>query len=337
MGVPVRQAFKIGFYIFQQKLKRRKRYPLVLMLEPLFRCNLECVGCGKIQKSNEILKQYLTPEQCFNAAKECGAPIVSIAGGEPLIYRHIVEVVEGLIKQGRYVYLCTNALLLERYLDKLPKSSKLTLSVHLDGMEEVHDRIVAQKGTFKIAVKAMRKAKEMGFRVSCNSTFFNDMTVDKAKEFFDFVSEMDLDGMTFASAFQYPDAPTQDKFFGRKRTQEFFKELLDENGKNGHRWNFSHSPLYLEFLQGKHDYDCTPWGNPNYSVLGWQRPCYLLDEGYSESFKGLMEDTEWERYGHRNHPKCANCTAHCGYEATAVEESTRSLKNMFISAKSVFT
>lgn len=336
MGVPIRQALKVGLYIFKQKLKKRKRYPLVLMLEPLFRCNLECVGCGKIQKTNEILKKYLTPKQCFDAAEECGAPIVSIAGGEPLIYPHIVEVVKGLIEQGRYVYLCTNALLLDKYLDKLPRSPLLTLSIHLDGMEDVHDRIVVQKGVFKIATDGIRKAVKMGFRVTSNSTFFNDMTVEKAREFFDFLSPLGMEGMTVASAFQYHDAPQQDKFFARNRTHEFFKELFAHNGKNGHKWSFNHSPLYLEFLEGKQDFNCTPWGNPNYSVLGWQRPCYLLDEGYSASFKGLMEDTDWSQYGHLNHPQCANCTAHCGYEATAVEASTHGLKNMFVSARSIF-
>ncbi len=336
MGVPIKQALKVGMYIFKQKLKKRKKYPLVLMLEPLFRCNLACVGCGKIQKTNEILKKFLTPQQCFDAANECDAPIVSIAGGEPLIYPHIVEVVEGLIAQKRYVYLCTNAILLDKYLPKLPVSPFLTLSIHLDGMEEDHDRIVVQDGVWKTAVAAIRKGLKMGFRVTSNSTFFNDMTVEKAKKFFDFLSPLGMDGMTVASAFQYHDAPEQDIFYARNRTHEFFKELLSHNGKNGHKWSFNHSPLYLEFLEGKQDFECTPWGNPNYSVLGWQKPCYLLDEGYTDSFEKLIEETKWENYGHKNHPQCANCTAHCGYEATAVEASTHGIKNMFMSAKSIF-
>lgn len=334
MAVPLRQALKIGFYIFQQKLKRRKKYPLVLMLEPLFRCNLECVGCGKIQKPNEILKQNLSPENCLKAADECGAPVVSIAGGEPLMHPQILEIVEGLIAQGRYVYLCTNALLLDNFLGKLPVSPLLTLSIHLDGMEEDHDRIVAQEGTFKTAVAAIRKAKSMGYRVNSASTFFDEMTVAKAEEFLDFVKSLGVDGVTVASAFQYPDAPDQEHFFGRKRTFEFFAELLKKN-KNG-RWDINHSPFYQEFLQGKRDYNCTPWGNPNYSVLGWQEPCYLLDEGYTETFDQLMETTEWEKYGHRNNPKCADCTAHCGYEATSVEDSTSSFGNMIHSARMIF-
>ncbi len=333
MAIPISQAVKIGFYIFQQKMKRRKRFPLVLMLEPLFRCNLECVGCGKIQKPNEILKKNLTPEQCFNAADECGAPVVSIAGGEPLMHPQIQEIVEGLLAQGRYVYLCTNALLLDDFLGKLPVSPLLTLSIHLDGMEEDHDRVVAQKGTFKIATDAVRKAKAMGYRVSSATTFFNDMSVEKAEEFLDFLKPLGVDGITLASAFQYPDAPDQEHFFGRKRTFEFFNELLEKN-ENG-RWDINHSPFYLEFLQGKRDYNCTPWGNPNYSVLGWQKPCYLLDEGYAETFAELMETTEWENYGHRNNRKCADCTAHCGYEATAVQDATSSFSNMIASAKGV--
>lgn len=333
MAVPLRQALTIGYYLFRQKLKGRKKFPLVLMLEPLFRCNLECVGCGKIQKPNEILKQNLSPEDCLRAAKECGAPVVSIAGGEPLMHPGITEIVEGLLAQGRYVYLCTNALLLDDFLGKLRVSPLLTLSIHLDGMEADHDRIVDREGTFKTAVAAIRKAKSMGYRVNSATTFFDGMTVAKAEEFLDFVKPMGVDGVTLASAFQYPDAPDQEHFLGRKRTFEFFKELLDKN-KNG-RWNINHSPFYQEFLQGKRDYNCTPWGNPNYSVLGWQKPCYLLDEGYAETFQELMDSTEWENYGHRNNPKCADCTAHCGYEATAVEDSTASFGNMIHSARMV--
>ncbi|MCH8157541.1 MAG: adenosyl-hopene transferase HpnH [Nitrospinae bacterium] len=331
MAIPIKQALKIGSYLMRQKLKGRKRYPLVLMLEPLFRCNLECIGCGKIQKPNEILKKNLTPEECFHAAEECGAPVVSIAGGEPLMHPQIVEIVEGLMKQGRYIYLCTNALLLKDFLDRLPQSPLLTLSVHLDGLEEDHDRVVAQKGVFKIAVEAIRAAKKKGFRVTSATTFFEGTSVEQAATFLDFLKPLGIDGVTVASAFKYPDAPDQEHFFGRKRTQEFFKELLGRN-KNG-RWNLTHSPLYLEFLQGRRDYECTPWGNPNYSVLGWQKPCYLLDDGYAETFEDLMETTHWEEYGHKNNSKCADCTAHCGYEATAVEDTTSSFKNMLASAR----
>ncbi len=334
MAIPLRQAFKVGFYIFKQKLKGNKRYPLVLMLEPLFRCNLECLGCGKIQKPNEILKQNLSPEECFRAVEECGAPVVSIAGGEPLMHPQIVEIVEGLVKRGRYVYLCTNALLLEDYLDQLPRSPRLTLSIHLDGLEEEHDRIVDRQGTFQAVVDVLRRAKAMGFRVTTNTTFFDGVSVEDAERFMDFLKPLGVDGMTLASAFQYPDAPDQDHFFGRKRTHEFFDRLLSKNHKG--RWDLNHSPLYLEFLRGNRDYDCTPWGNPNYSVLGWQKPCYLLDDGYAESFRELMEATDWDHYGHRKNPKCADCTAHCGYEATAVEDATSNLKNIVLSAKAVF-
>ena len=335
MAIPLGQAFKVGFYLFKQKLMKRKKYPLVLMLEPLYRCNLECIGCGKIQKPNEILKKYLSVEDCLNAAEECGAPIVSVAGGEPLIHPDIVEIVKGLIDQGRYVYLCTNALLLEKYIDQMPKSPRLTFSIHLDGLKEHHDHICAEEGVFDKAIDAIKLAKEKGFRVTTNTTFFDGVTVEEAEKFLDYVQPLNVDGMTVASAFQYPDAPTQDNFFGRHRTQEFFKELLSKN-KNG-RWNFNHSPFYLEFLEGKRDYDCTPWGNPSYSVLGWQKPCYLLDEGYAETFRELMEETEWDKYGHRNHDKCKDCTAHCGYEATAVEDSTNGIRNMVYSAKTVLT
>ncbi|KMP11690.1 radical SAM protein [Candidatus Nitromaritima sp. SCGC AAA799-C22] len=331
MAIPFKQAFKVGSYIMRQKLKGRKKYPLVLMLEPLFRCNLECIGCGKIQKPNEILKKNLTPDDCFKAAEECGAPVVSVAGGEPLMHPQIVEIVEGLLQQKRYVYLCTNAILLNDFLGRLPRSPLLTLSIHLDGLEEDHDRVVAQKGVFKTAVDAIRDAKKMGYRVTGNTTFFDGTTVEQAEKFLDFIHPLGVDGVTVSSAFRYPDAPDQDHFFGRKRTQDFFKGLLGKN-KNG-RWNLTHSPLYLEFLQGRRDYECTPWGNPNFSVLGWQKPCYLLDDGYAETFKELMETTQWGGYGHRNNPKCADCTAHCGYEATAVEDATSSFRNMVASAR----
>lgn len=335
MAVPLKQAIKIGFYIFKQKITGHKRYPLVLMLEPLFRCNLECLGCGKIQKPNEILKKNLTVEESLRAAEECGAPVVSVAGGEPLIHPEIVEIVEGLLAQGRFVYLCTNALLLHKYLDKLPRTPQLTLSIHLDGNEQEHDRIAAKKGTFKIVVEAIRQAKQKGFRVNCNTTIFDGVSVEEAEKFFDSLKSLGVDGITVSSGFEYLDARDQEHFMGRDRTFAFFNKLLSKNTKG--RWNFNHSPLYQEFLQGKRDYECTPWGNPNYSVLGWQKPCYLLDDGYVQSFEEMMENTLWENYGHRNNPKCANCTAHCGYEPTAVEDSTRNLKNMLLSLKAVFS
>ena len=240
MPIPLKQAIKVGAYVMRQKLKGRERYPLVLMLEPLFRCNLECIGCGKIQKPTEILNKNLTPDQCYKAANECDAPVVSIAGGEPLMHPQIVEIVEGLIKQKRYIYLCTNAILLKDHLGTLPVSPFLTLSVHLDGLEEDHDRIVDKKGVFKIAVESVRQAKEMGYRVNSATTFFEGATVEQAEKFLDFLNPLGLDGVTLSSAFRYPDAPDQDHFFGRKRTQEFFKELLEKNKKG--RWDISHSP-----------------------------------------------------------------------------------------------
>ena len=262
MAIPIKQAAKVGFYIFKQKILGRRRYPLVLMLEPLFRCNLECLGCGKIQKPNEILRKNLSPEACFKAAEECGAPIVSIAGGEPLMHPQIIEIVSGLVAQGRYVYLCTNALLLDTFLDKLPQSHFLTLSIHLDGNEEEHDRIADRPGTYKKAVEAIRKAKKLDFRVTCNTTIFDNVSPEEAGKFFDSLKLLNIDGITVSSGFQYEDAPDQDHFMGRKKTFEYFDQLLSKNF-NG-RWDFNHSPLYLDFLRGKRDYQCTPWGNPNY-------------------------------------------------------------------------
>ncbi len=334
MTIPVKQAAKVGLYIFKQKVLGRRRYPLVLMLEPLFRCNLECLGCGKIQKPNEILRKNLSPEECFRAAEECGAPIVSIAGGEPLMHPQIVEIVEGLITQGRYVYLCTNALLLDSFFNTLPRSPFLTLSIHLDGNEEDHDRIVDRPGTYKKAVEAIRKAKQLGFRVTCNTTIFDNVSIEEAENFFDSLKPLNVDGITVSSGFQYEDAPDQAHFMGRKKTFEYFDKLLSKNSDG--RWDFNHSPLYLDFLRGKRDYHCTPWGNPNFSVLGWQKPCYLLDEGYAESFSQLMETTDWDHYGHKNNSKCSDCTAHCGYEPSAVEDASSNIKSMILSLKAVF-
>ena len=334
MPIPLKQAITVGFYLFKQKLKGNKKYPLVLMLEPLFRCNLECLGCGKIQKPHEILRKNLSPKECFRAAEDCEAPIVSIAGGEPLMHPDIIEIVQGLVKRGRYVYLCTNALLLDSFFDQLPKSPLLTLSVHLDGNEAEHDRIVDRPGTYKKVVEAIRKAKSLGFRVTCNTTIFDNVSIKDAEGFFDSLKPLSLDGITVSSGFQYEDAPDQKHFMGRKKTFEYFDQLLSLNKKG--RWDFNHSPLYLDFLRGKRNYNCTPWGNPNYSVLGWQKPCYLLDEGYAETFQELLETTPWEKYGHINNPKCADCTAHCGYEPSAVNDASSSMKSMLVSLKAVF-
>jgi len=320
VGVPLIQQIRVGSYIMRQRLTRTDKYPLVLMLEPLFRCNLACVGCGKIDYEDDILNKRLSVEDCLKAVDECGAPIVSIPGGEPLLHHGIEEIVAGIVARKKFVYLCTNALLLEKRLDRFKPSPYLTFSVHLDGMREHHDRAVNQPGTFDRAVSAIKAAKARGFRVNVNCTLFDQMTAAEAAEFFDFsINELDVEGITLSPGYAYERAPDQQHFLNRKRTKELFRDIFRIGSLK--RWRFSQSTLFMDFLAGNQEYNCTPWGNPTRNVFGWQKPCYLLAEGYTQSFKALMEETDWDTYGTGKYEKCANCMVHCGYEATAVSDT----------------
>ncbi|MFB2917938.1 adenosyl-hopene transferase HpnH [Aerosakkonema funiforme] len=322
MAINLLQALEVGKYIVAQRLAGRKKYPLVLMLEPLFRCNLACAGCGKIQHPTEILKQNLSPEQCFVAAEECGAPIVSIPGGEPLLHPQIDEIVKGLVERKKFVYLCTNGLLLEKSLDKFEPSPYLTFSVHLDGLRELHDKCVDRKGVFDTAVKAIRAAKAKGFRVTTNTTVFDGTDPKEMQDFFDFLATLDIDGMMISPGYSYEWAPDREHFLKREQTKALFREILAPYKARKKNWNFNHNPLFLDFLIGEKDYDCTPWGSPSYSVLGWQKPCYLLNEGHYSSFQELLENTDWSNYGRNSgNPKCADCMVHCGYEPTAATDA----------------
>lgn len=323
MSIPIRQAAKVGAYVLKQHLQGRKKYPLVLMLEPLFRCNLACAGCGKIQHPTDILRQNLSPQACFKAVEDCGAPIVSIAGGEPLLHPEIDTIAAGLVKRKKFVYLCTNALRLEQSLNKFTPSPYFTFSVHLDGLQARHDALVCRDGTFDIAIKAIKATKAAGFRVTTNTTIFDGEKPQDLQQFFDYVATLDTDGIMMSPGYSYEKAPDQEHFLKRERTQDLFREVLSNN-----RWDFNHSPLFLEFLQGQQDYHCTPWGNPNYSVLGWQKPCYLMSDGYVETFQELMDETDWERYGTGKDPRCADCMVHCGYEPTAVMDAISSPAKM---------
>ncbi len=318
MAIHVQQAVEVGKYLVTQRLTGRKRFPLVLMLEPLFRCNLACTGCGKIQHPVEILRQQLTPEQCFAAAEECGAPIVSIPGGEPLMHPQIDQIVAGLVARRKYVYLCTNGLLLEKNLEKFTPSPYLTFMVHLDGLKEHHDRCVDREGVFDKAVAAIKATKAKGFRINTNTTIFEGANPQEMQQFFDFLTELGVDGMTVSPGYSYEWAPDQDHFLKQAQTRDLFRQILApyRAGKTG--WNFNHNPFFLDFLTGEKDYECTPWGSPSYSVLGWQKPCYLLNEGHYESFQALLDQTDWSPYGRKSgNPKCADCMVHCGYEPTA--------------------
>ena len=323
MGIPLRQALVVSAYLMKQQIKRNKRYPLVLMLEPLYRCNLACAGCGKIQHPEEILGRYLSPEECWAAAEECGAPVVSIAGGEPLVHPKIDRIVEGLVQRKKFVYLCTNAILLERALPKLRPSAYLTISVHMDGMRDLHDAMVDREGVFDKAVAAIREAKRRGFRVTTNTTVFADSSPQRMRELFNFLTDdLHIDGMMVSPGYDYPKAPNQSVFLRRPQMIETFRKLLSFPDRR--RWRFSHTPLFLDFLQGKQALQCTAWGNPTRGVLGWQRPCYLMNEGYVSTFRELIEETEWDRYGYGRDARCTNCMAHCGYEATATKATMAS-------------
>jgi hopanoid biosynthesis associated radical SAM protein HpnH len=314
MAISFYKQLRIGAYVLKQNLLGRKRYPLVLMLEPLFRCNLACAGCGKIDYPEAILNQRLSVKDCLDAVDECGAPMVAIPGGEPLIHKEIGEIVKGIVARKKFVSLCTNALLLEKKLHLFEPSPYLFFSVHLDGLKHHHDRSVCQEGVFDRAVAAIKAAKAKGFAVNVNATIFEGMPAKDIADFLDFCTDLGV-GVSISSGYAYERAPNQKSFLSRRRTKELFRSVF-AMGK-GKRWNFMHSDLYLDFLAGNQEFHCTPWGMPTRNVFGWQKPCYLLGEGYAKSFKELMETTDWASYGTGRYEKCANCMAHCGYEPTA--------------------
>ena len=326
MSVPISQMWTVASYVMRQKLKRRSRYPLVLMLEPLFRCNLACAGCGKIQYPPQILRKDLTVEQCLQAVDECGAPMVSIPGGEPLMYPEIGRLVRELVARKKYIYLCTNAILLEEKLEAgiFSPSKYLTFSVHLDGLREEHDDAVCREGVYDTAVAAIRAALRRGFRVTTNTTLFDGASAMRMQMFFDEMMDIGVEGMMVSPGYSYSKAPDQEHFLRRQKTHELFRKMLEQPKP---RWKFNQSPLFLKFLMGKQDFECTPWGNPTFNVFGWQRPCYLLQEGYAATFAELLETTKWERYGRASgNEKCQDCMVHCGHEPTAVNHTFSSLR-----------
>lgn len=339
MGVPISQMWTVASYVLGQKIRRNKHYPLVLMLEPLFRCNLACAGCGKIQYPAHILKRQLTPEQCFKAVDECGAPMVSIPGGEPLLHPQIKEIVEGLIARKKYIYLCTNALLLKEKLEAgwFKPSKYLTFSVHMDGQEEHHDFAVCREGTFTTAIEGIKLAVDMGFRVTTNTTLFDGADPVSVRAFFDEMMALGVEGMMVSPGYAYPKAPDQKSFMQeRQRTSNFFRMLLSNRKGGAKGWKFNQSPLFLEFLTGKREYECTPWGNPTFNIFGWQKPCYLLQDGYVETFKELIETTEWKNYGRASgNTKCQQCMVHCGYEPSAVDHTFASISGLFATVKAM--
>jgi hopanoid biosynthesis associated radical SAM protein HpnH len=335
MAVPVSQMWTVATYVLRQKIAGRKRYPLVLMLEPLFRCNLACAGCGKIQYPAHILKKDLSPEECFKAVDECAAPVVSIPGGEPLMHPEIGKIVEGLVARKKYIYLCTNALLLKEKLHLFKPSKYLSFSVHVDGQREHHDFSVCREGGYEIAVDAIRDAVKAGFRVTTNTTLFDGADAKSVRAFFDEMMDLGVESMMLSPGYSYDKAPDQKHFLGRARTRRLFRSILSNRKKS---WIFNQSPLFLEYLMGKRNYNCTPWGMPTYNLFGWQKPCYLLQDGYAESYKELMESTDWDTYGTQSgNPQCANCMVHCGYEPTSVDDTFGSLAGFVDTVKATFS
>jgi len=321
MGIPLGQAVAVGSYILRQHLRGRKRYPLVLMLEPLFRCNLACAGCGKIDYPDPILDQRLSVADCMRAIDECGAPVVVLAGGEPLLHRELPEIVAGALAKKKYVTVCTNGLLLDKKLDQYRPHRRFNWSVHLDGDKDMHDKSVCRSGVYDKAVAALQSAKAKGFRVNINCTLFSDAEPERVARFFDRVVELGTDGITVSPGYAYERAPDQQHFLNRTRTKQLFRDIFKARGPR--KWPLFQSGLFLDFLAGNQTYGCTPWGNPTRTVFGWQRPCYLLGEGYARTFAELMEDTDWDRYGTGNYEKCADCMVHSGFEASAVTDAVK--------------
>ncbi len=324
MSIPLIQTYRVARYLAGRKLRGDKRYPLVLMLEPLFQCNLACAGCGKIDYPKEILQKRMSVADALRAVDECGAPVVSIPGGEPLIHREMPQIVAAIVARKKFVYLCTNAILLSKHIDEYRPSRYLTFSIHLDGDRKHHDESVCQEGVFDKAVAAIHLARSKGFRVTVNCTLFSGADPDAVAEFFDAAMEFGIEGITVSPGYSYQHAPRQDVFLGRSASKHLFREIFKRRRGRASRtrWSFNHSGLFLDFLAGNQTYQCTPWSNPTYNIFGWQRPCYLLsDEGYAPSYRSLLEDTQWDQYGVGRNPKCNNCMAHCGFEGTAVDDA----------------
>ncbi len=335
MSVPFMQQARVGAYVMKQKLKGNKHYPLVLMLEPLFKCNLACAGCGKIDYPKPILDKRLSVKDCLEAVDECGAPIVAIPGGEPLIHKEIGEIVEGIVARKKYVSLCTNALLLEKKLHLFKPSPFLFFSVHLDGLKDHHDKSVCQTGVYDRAISAIKAAQAKGFQVNANATIFDGHSPEDIAKFLDMTTEMGVN-VSISPGFMYERAPDQESFLSRRKTKQLFREVF-KHGK-GKKWKLSHSTLFLDFLAGNQEYMCTPWGMPTRNVFGWQKPCYLLGEGYVSTYKELIETTDWEIYGTGRYEKCANCMAHCGFEPTAALDATANpLKALAVAIRGVKT
>jgi hopanoid biosynthesis associated radical SAM protein HpnH len=332
MAMPLHQTAVLAAFLMKQKLLRRKKFALLLELEPLFACNLKCAGCGKIAQPASLLKQRMPVEQAVAAVEECGAPMVSIAGGEPLMHPQIDEIVRQLLDRGKIVFLCTNALLLPKHLHKFAPHKNFAWMVHIDGLRERHDESVRKVGGFDGAVEAVKLAQAAGFTVMTNSTIFSNDTPQDVIDLLNYLNDdLGVDNMQISPAYAYEKAPDQDHWLGVDETRALFSKVLSADRRK--RWRLNHSPVFLDFLAGARELACTAWGIPSYSLLGWQRPCYLLDDGYAASYQELIEDTDWDSYGRGKDPRCDNCMAHCGYEPSAVLATMGSLRESIRAAR----
>jgi hopanoid biosynthesis associated radical SAM protein HpnH len=325
MSMPFRQSVRLGAYLMKQKALKRDKFAILMELEPLYACNLKCAGCGKIQQTHDWLKQRMSVEQAVAAVEECGAPMVSIAGGEPLMHKEIDEIVRQLLDRNKIVFLCTNAVLMPKHLHKFKPHKNFAWMVHIDGLRERHDACVCKDGVFDEAVAAIRQAQDAGFRVMTNTTFFDTDTPQDVIDVLDYLNDdLGVDNMQISPGFAYEKAPDQEHWLGVEETRQLFAKAFADGRRK--RWRLNHSPVFLDFLEGKRDLSCTAWGIPSYSLLGWQRPCYLMADGYVKTYQELIETTEWDKYGRGKDPRCGNCMAHCGYEPTAVLATMGSLR-----------
>ena len=314
MARPLEMALRLGWYILKNKARGRRRFPLVTMLEPLEACNLACEGCGRIREYEAVIDRTVSLEKCLAAVEESGAPIVSIAGGEPTLHSQIHDIVNGITARKKFVYMCTNALLMDRVMKNIPPSKYFCFVVHLDGMEEAHDKSVYRKGVFKMAIRGIETALAKGYRVTTNTTVFNGCDEDDLIEMFTLVTKMGVEGAMVSPGYQFKFVPNQELFVSRQAARKIFKNVLDPKRKI----RFYNNPLYLDFLRGDRDYSCTAWSNPTYTVMGWREPCYLLGDRHTQDVNDLFKDEVWDRYGVGTDPRCANCMMHCGFESASV-------------------
>ena len=322
---PLELSLRLGLYILKNRLRGRKRFPLVTMLEPLEMCNLACVGCGRIREYKPVIDHMMPVDVALEAVRQSGAPIVSIAGGEPTIHPEIDQIINRLVEQKYFVYCCTNALLLERMLPKIPPSKYFCWVVHLDGMEEKHDESVVRPGVFQKAVHGINLVLDQGYRVCTNTTVFRGSDVEDLWEMFRLVGDMGVEGSMISPGYDFEDAPDQELFLTRKESQALFQKLLEPEKTKGMR--FYNNPLYLNFLQGRREYQCTAWSNPTYTVMGWRKPCYPLADDHVEDVNELYKDEVWDRYGVGKDPRCANCMMHCGFESATIFQAISTPKD----------